>query len=129
MFRAAVLAAAVLATAAVPAVGSARDAPAADPVATAAASCKVPTDDAWGPTYVPQLSVRKVSCATGKAVVKAYHRCRVANGGRKNGTCTHKVKRFRCREQRLSSIKTQFDAKVTCARGAARVTYTYTQYT
>jgi hypothetical protein len=129
VFRAAVLATAVLASAAVPAVSGARDTSAAGPVATAAANCKVPTDDAWGPTYVPQLSVKKVSCATGEAVVKAYHRCRVANGGKKNGTCTRKVKRFRCREQRLSSIKTQFDAKVTCARGAARVTYTYTQYT
>jgi hypothetical protein len=129
VYRAAVLAAAVLASAAVPAVGSAREASSAGPVATAAATCKVPTDDAWGPTYVPQMSVRKVSCAKGEAVVKAYHRCRIANGGVKNGTCSRKVKRFRCREERLSSIKTQFDAKVTCTRRAARVTYTYTQYT
>ena len=129
MFRPAVLAIVLLAGAAVPATGSARETSAAAPVAKAAASCKVPSDDAWGPTYVPQLSVRKVSCATGEAVVKAYHRCRVANGGKKNGTCTRKVKRFRCREQRLSSIKTQFDARVTCTRGAKQVLFTYTQYT
>jgi len=126
VFRAAVLSAAILAAAAVPAFAAPSG---AAPVATAAASCKVPTDDAWGPTYVPQMSVRKVSCATGQAVVRAYHRCRVAHGGAKKGTCTRRVKRFRCREQRLSSIKTQFDAKVTCSRRAARVVFTYTQYT
>jgi hypothetical protein len=126
--RAAVLSVLIFATAAVPAVASAGPSP-SEPVATAAATCKVPTDDAWGPTYVPQMAVRKVSCAKGKAVVKAYHRCRVAHGGVKNGTCTRKVKRFRCEEQRLSSIKTQFDAKVTCSRKRARVLFTYTQYT
>lgn len=128
MSRAAVLSVLIAAAAAVPAVAAAAPSSSA-PVATAAASCKVPSDDAWGPTYVPQLSVRKVSCAKGKAVVKAYHRCRVANGGVKNGTCDRKVKRFRCKERRLSSIKTQFDAKVTCSRKAARVVFAYTQYT
>jgi hypothetical protein len=126
--RAAVLSVLIFAVAAVPAVASAGPSP-SGPVATAAANCKVPGDDAWGPTYVPQMSVRKVSCRKGKAVVKAYHRCRVADGGAEKGRCTRKVKRFRCKEKRLSSIKTQFDAKVTCARKKARVTFTYTQYT
>ena len=129
MFRAVAVAIVILAGATAPAVASARQASGGDPVATAAATCKTPSDDAWGPTYVVQLSVRKVACRKGVAVVKAYHRCRIADGGKKNGTCTRKVLRFRCREERLSSIKTQFDAKVTCTRGAARIAYTYTQYT
>jgi hypothetical protein len=114
--RAIVLALALAGVAAVPATGS------------AAATCKTPTDDGWGPTYVTSLTVTKASCATGKALVKAYYRCRVANGGA-DGTCRRRVLGFRCTEKRLGAIKTQFDAKVTCTKGSARVAQTYTQFT
>jgi len=123
VFRAAALATAIFAVAVIPASA------APGPVATAAATCKTPTDDSWGPTYVLQLTVRRTTCRTGKAVVQAYHRCRLANGGKKNGTCKRRVLRFRCTERRLATSRTQFDAKVTCSRRAARIAYTYTQYT
>jgi hypothetical protein len=97
--------------------------------ASAAASCKTPADGhGWGPTYVTSLTVTKASCATGKAVVKAYYRCRVAHGGAA-GTCTKKVLGYRCTERRGAAIPTQYDAKVTCTKGAARIVHTYTQFT
>jgi hypothetical protein len=109
---------------ALPAAGTAQA-----PEAAAAGTCRVPADGhGWGPTYVLSLSVRKATCTTGKAVVKAYYRCRVANGGA-DGTCTKRVLGFRCTEKRLGQIKTQFDAKVTCTKGSARVDHAYTQFT
>jgi hypothetical protein len=51
----------------------------------------------------------------------------VRNGGKK-GRCTSKVRGFRCTETR-ESIPTQFDAKVSCSKGSARVKHTYTQFT
>lgn len=98
------------------------------PAAHAAKTCKVPSDDRWGPTYVTSLSVRSVSCAEGSAVVKAFDRCRVANGGA-DGTCAKPVRRYRCTERRGAAIPTQFDAKVSCRRGVARVAFGYTQFT
>jgi hypothetical protein len=96
--------------------------------AGAASSCKTPTDNSWGPTYVTSLGVTKASCATGKAVVKAYYRCRVANGGA-DGTCRKKVLGYRCTERIVAKIKTQYDAKVTCAKGSARIVHAYEQFT
>ena len=129
MFRAVAVATVLFAAAlASPALAAAPDASAGDPVATAAATCKTPTDDAWGPTYVVQLRTSRAGCAKGRAVVKAYYRCRIANGG-KRGTCDSRVKGYRCREQRLSSIKTQFDARVTCTRAVLCAgTFTTAQY-
>jgi hypothetical protein len=81
----------------------------------------------FGPSYVTSLAVRHTSCATGKRVVRAFHRCRKANGG-KTGHCRHRVLHYRCTEQRGYGHG-QFTGKVTCTRGSRRVRHTYTQFT
>src|SRR4051812_40920217 len=65
-----------------------------------------------GATYVTSLSVRGVSCARGKSVVRRFHACRRAHGGAK-GRCRSRVAGFRCSERRRS-IATQFTATVAC---------------
>ncbi|MBA3329133.1 MAG: hypothetical protein H0T43_12615 [Solirubrobacterales bacterium] len=81
-----------------------------------------------GPTYLTKLSVTRTSCRTGLRVVRAYYRCRVRNGGR-DGRCRSRVLTYRCTERRFNTISTQFDARVTCSKGSARVLHTYTQFT
>jgi hypothetical protein len=94
----------------------------------AAKSCSIRGQErSLGPSYVTSLSVSRTSCATGKAVVKAYHSCRFANGG-KRGHCRRKVMGYSCSEKR-SGIKVQFNGKVTCKKGSARVNHSYTQNT
>ena len=98
------------------------------PTATAAAKCSLAGKDRkLGPTYVTSLSTTGVSCAKGESVVRSYYRCRVRNGGKK-GRCTSRVQGFSCTETR-ESIPTQFDAKVRCRKGDARVNHDYTQFT
>lgn len=100
------------------------------PVASAAAtkcSFKGLEQEHMGPSYVTSLAVSGVNCNFGKALVRAYYRCRVRSGGVR-GYCHSPVYGFRCGERR-SGIKIQFDARVTCVRGARRVTHTYTQNT
>jgi len=101
---------------------------AALPAQAATKSCNVQNDsDKYGPSYVTSLKVTNVSCATGKKVVRAFHRCRHANGGVK-GHCTRRVLHYRCRETR-KSIATQLTGKVTCTRGSRKVVHTYTEFT
>ncbi|MEA2468776.1 MAG: hypothetical protein QOJ57_2902, partial [Thermoleophilaceae bacterium] len=64
------------------------------------------------------------SCATGKAVVRAFHKCRKGPRGR----CHRRVKGFKCTEHR-SGIAVQFNSRVTCKRGGKVVKHTYTQNT
>ena len=101
---------------------------AAVPSTAAAKTCNIASvQRKLGPTYVTSLTVSHVSCNGGKAVVRAYYRCRKANGGVK-GTCHKRVLGYSCSEKR-SSIRTQFSAKVTCRNGSRRVVHTYTQFT
>jgi hypothetical protein len=98
------------------------------PTASAAARCSLSGKERkLGPTYVTSLSVTRVSCATGERIVKDYYRCRVRDGGRK-GRCDSRIRGFRCTEKR-ESISTQFDARVSCRKGKARVRHDYTQFT
>jgi hypothetical protein len=97
--------------------------------AVAAAACKTPADGhGWGPTYVTSMSTKGSTCAQGTALVKAYYACRIAHGG-KTGKCPSNVLGYRCTEKRGDAIPTQFDAKVTCTKGSARIAHTYTQFT
>ena len=101
---------------------------AAFPSSASARSCDIRGDERrFGPTYVTTLDVRGVSCARGRDVVRAYHRCRYRNGG-KDGRCRSRVLRFRCSESR-SGIKTQFSGRVRCVRGSRVVSHRYTQFT
>jgi hypothetical protein len=98
------------------------------PEAALGARCNIRGDERrLGPTYVTTLNVRGVSCATGRRVVRAYHRCRFRNGG-KDGRCRSRVSRYRCSERR-SGIRTQFNGRVRCTRGRRVVSHTYTQFT
>lgn len=109
--------AAALALAAVPAQARTRD-------------CDVQRDSgSYGPSYVTSLRVTNTTCAAGKKVVRAFHRCRYAHGGVK-GRCPKRtsVLGYRCTETR-SSIGTQLTGKVTCRRGTRRVVHTYTEFT
>lgn len=77
-----------------------------------------------GPTSVTSLKVLHVRCATGISVVRAFHRCRLANGV--SGRCVRLVMGYACMEQRTSS-PVQFSATVTCRKDRATVTHRYTQ--
>jgi hypothetical protein len=97
--------------------------------ALSAAACKVPGGGrGLGPTYVTSLRVSGTSCSSGVRLVKAYYRCRSRDGGRR-GTCKGKVNGYRCSERRSNVIRTQFDARVSCRKGSARVNHAYTQFT
>jgi hypothetical protein len=80
-----------------------------------------------GASYVTSLKVRNTGCGKGKKVVKAFHECRKANGGR-DGHCNHKVLGFKCNEGAREGVPdVQYNAKVRCKKGDKRVVHTYTQ--
>jgi hypothetical protein len=99
----------------------------ASPEVHAAKACHLSTHDQrhLGASYVTSLSVRHTSCSNGKAVVRAYQKCRRAHGWK--GKCGHRVKGYSCSRHIQASSPVQYDAKVTCRRGGKRVTHTYTQ--
>lgn len=97
---------------------------AADQVAHQSRTCSPPKYPGNG--YFTSLSVRGVSCKTGRRVTLAHYRCRTESGPR--GRCHRRVLRYSCTETR-HSIPSEIDARVTCKRGARRVTYTYQQNT
>ena len=120
---------AVIVAAPVALTGAANASPGNRPVAAAATHCGFGglEQEHLGPTYVTSLSVTRVSCATGKKVVKAYYRCRVRSGGVR-GRCHKTVLGYHCSETR-AGISVQFDARVTCTSGHRRVVHTYAQDT
>jgi hypothetical protein len=91
--------------------------------AAEAASCSPPKYPGQG--YFTSLSVAKVGCATGRKVAVAYYRCRIKKG--RSGRCTSRVLGYSCRETKRVRIPTELDARVSCSRGARRVTHTYQQ--
>ena len=103
-------------------------APAA-PRAHTASACNIKgKEESLGPTYVTYVEVRGgASCGFALHLVKAYDQCRLKHGGVR-GYCSG-VDGFRCRENRYLKIAVQYDASVTCTRGAERVFHKYTQFT
>lgn len=94
--------------------------------ASAARNCTPPKYPGSG--YFTSLKTTGVSCATGRKVALAHHRCRTEGKGRR-GRCTRRVLRYRCTETR-QSISTEFNSRVTCKRGTTRkVVFTYQQNT
>jgi len=97
------------------------------PQASASATCSL--RGYWrslGTSYVHRLTVRAISCATGRSLVRSYHACRRRNGGLR-GRCSY-VRGYRCTEFRRSS-RYQFDATASCRRGIRRFVVSYTQNT
>jgi hypothetical protein len=81
-----------------------------------------------GTTYVLSVKVKGVGCTKAKKVVKAYHACRHEHG--KAGKCSRKVSGgWKCSDKRFNVIAIQYDAKMTCKKGTARIFSTYTQNT
>jgi hypothetical protein len=93
-------------------------------VATAARTCQPPSYPGSG--YFTSLSVKRVSCSTGRKLALAYYRCRTKHGP--SGRCRSKVMHYRCKEKR-NSIPTEIDARVTCTNGARKIVHTYQQNT
>ena len=117
------LTATVLVTA-IPATATA-DGPSAG--ASRACSLKGQQRDFPPASYVTSLRVFNTSCRKGKSVIRGYHKCRKANGGA-NGRCRNRVLRFRCTEGARQAVPgVQYNAKVTCKRGARKIVSTYTQ--
>lgn len=82
-----------------------------------------------GPTYVTYLNVRGTTCSEAVSVVKAFHRCRYANGG-PSARCTSKVMGYACTEQRTvtPALKdVSFDSRVVCEKGKKIVKHGYQQ--
>jgi len=99
------------------------------PTAASAATCSVRGQERkLGPTYTTLLTVTKASCTTGKRLVRAYYKCRLANGG-KDGRCRKRVLGYSCTERRTNVISTQYDSRVTCSNGSRRIVHAYTQFT
>jgi hypothetical protein len=102
---------------------------AGSPTAVIAGGCSIPQGgEHLGPTYLTSLSVSGAGCATGLAVVRAYHNCQLRRGSVK-ATCNSSVAGFRCRERRGPSIPSEFYSSVSCTSGGKRVSYTYSQFT
>ena len=99
------------------------------PVASASKSCHLSVSQQRhsGATYLTQLSVSGVSCATGLKVEKDWQACRHSTAGHR--TCKRRVDGYACRQTILGSIKTEYDAKVSCTRGSRVVKFTYQQNT
>jgi hypothetical protein len=79
-----------------------------------------------GNGYFTSLSVSHTTCATGVRVVIAWYHCRIKHGVA--GKCDRRVVGYACHEKRVT-IRTEFDARVTCRRGDATVVHTYQQNT
>lgn len=98
----------------------------AGPIAhTATATCPKPNSPPYPNGYYNRLVVTGTSCASGKKVMHAHHKCRTKHGVR--GRCGH-VLGYRCTEKRRS-ISTEFNSRVTCKNGTRKVVYYYTQNT
>lgn len=101
---------------------------AAGPAAAGTRTCDIRNEwTTFGVTYVTQIKVTNTTCAKGKRVVRAFHRCRKANGGIK-GRCTSRVLGYRCTESRTTG-PAQFSSEVVCRDGTRRVRHFYTQNT
>ena len=101
--------------------------PTAHAVPRAAGAARVCTPPRYpGSGYFTSLTVKRVTCTTGRKLARAYYRCRTHSGPA--GRCHSRVLHYRCGETR-ESIPTEINARVSCRRGAKRVIHTYQQNT
>ena len=109
--------------------GGDSDEEAGSTAATAGAACEISgSQQELGASYVTSIEVQGVSCGKAEEVVKAYHRCRQANGGA-GGTCESDVQGFTCTEGEREAVPgVQYNATVECSGpGGQQVNSTYTQ--
>ncbi len=85
-----------------------------------------------GASYVTSLKVQGVSCAKGKKVIRAYHRCRHQTGG-PAGTCSDTLLGFKCKDGKRTGVpNVQYNATAKChkvSNASKRVKSRYTQNT
>jgi hypothetical protein len=91
-----------------------------------AKGCGVKPSDYPGEGYFTSLSVKGVSCSTGKSVAREHAPKRVNPGGR-DGRDNGSVKGYSCRESSRNRTSTEINARVTCKRGSKRIVFTYQQ--
>jgi hypothetical protein len=96
----------------------------ADPIATAAKSCRVGDTGSYNTTYVLAIRASGTSCRAARKVIRAFHDCRPG----KKGTCSG-VFGYSCSESRFNKSDFSYDSTVRCRKGAKRVKHTYTQRT
>ena len=96
--------------------------PAHGATAAAAGACKAPDFPSVG--YFSAVSAHGVGCPAARRIVLAHYRCHLRNGLK--GRCHRRVLGYRCQERRVS-IPTELDGRVSCRRGARRVSYLYQQ--
>jgi len=87
-----------------------------------ARTCDVGDAGSYGTTSVTGITVRGITCAKGKRLVRAFHRCRPGKSGR----CA-RVDGYRCSDSRYGFTEESYDADVLCKRGRRHVSHTYTQ--
>ena len=105
----------------------------ASPAVAATKTCKAgntkyPNANPGG--YFTSLKVTNVSCSTGASLMKAYYKCRRANGQGVQGKCrSSKVNGLKCTEKRPASGNngSEFNATVTCTSGSKKIVHTYQQ--
>ena len=93
-----------------------------------AGSTKYPNSNPGG--YFTSLKVTNVGCSTGASLMKAFYRCRRANGQGVQGKCrSSKVNGLKCTEKRPASGNngSEFNATVTCTSGSKKIVHTYQQ--
>jgi hypothetical protein len=103
--------------------------PFALPAQAKTTKCNVQRDsDKYGPSYITSLKVTNTTCKRGKEVVRAFHKCRHAHGGR-DGRCpkTARPEGYKCTETR-SKIATQLTGHVTCTKSSVKIVHDYTEF-
>ena len=76
--------------------------------------------------YFTHFKVTRVSCKSAVRLAVAYYKCRRKKGIK--ASCSGKtVNGMKCTEKRGAEIETQFNATVTCKKGARSVKHSYQQ--
>jgi len=81
-----------------------------------------------GSTYVYSIKAKETGCQKARTVAEKFTKCRKRNGGA-DGRCRHRVRKFRCSENRHDANSVQYSSNVVCKRGTKRVRFVYTQNT
>jgi hypothetical protein len=74
--------------------------------------------------YVTNLSVKGVSCSTGKKVAREHYNKRRKRGGW-DGKYNGSVRGYSCRETNRNKSSVELNGRVVCKRGGKRITFFY----
>jgi hypothetical protein len=107
------VAAVIAVIAAIPAGASA---PAKAPSKSACSLSQNEQNGGLGASYVYSVKARNLDCGRAKKLVKKFHECRHANGGRK-GKCPS-VEGYSCNQKKLDSSPNLLQAKAKCEKGS-----------